>query len=66
MADTTLADPRSVDDQVEWLDSSRIAYGVQDEGPPATLDVNLWTVPADGTGAPTMFLAHATSPAVAR
>lgn len=64
MTDTTLAEPRSVDDQVEWLDGSRIAYGLQDEGPPPTLDVNLWTVPADGGGAPAVFLAHAASPAV--
>jgi hypothetical protein len=66
LADTTLAEPRSVDDQAEWLDASRIAYGLQDEGPPPTLDVNLWTVPADGTGAPALFLAHAASPAVVR
>ncbi len=66
MGDTALAETRSVDDQVEWLDDSRIAYGVQDEGPPPTLDVNLWTVPADGSGAPAMFLAHAASPAVVR
>jgi len=66
MADTALAETRSVDDQVEWLDDSRIAYGLQDEGPPATLDVNLWTLPADGAGAPSLFLAHAASPAVFR
>jgi hypothetical protein len=66
MADATLAETRSVDDQAEWLDNSRITYGLQDQGPPATLDVNLWTVPADGTGTPALFLRHATSPAVVR
>jgi WD40-like Beta Propeller Repeat len=66
MADTTLAETRSVDDQVEWLDGSRIAYGLQDEGPPPTLDVNLWSVPSDGSGTPSIFLKHATSPAVVR
>jgi hypothetical protein len=66
MADTALAEARSIDDQVEWLDASHIAYGLQDEGPPATLDVNLWTVPADGTGKPTVYLAHAASPAAVR
>jgi hypothetical protein len=66
MADTALAETRSVDDQAEWLDGSRLLYGLQDQGPPATLDVNLWTVPADGTGTPSVFLAHATSPAVVR
>jgi len=66
MSDTTLAETRGVDDQAEWLDDARVAYGLQDQGPPATLDVNLWTVPADGTGTPSLFLAHATSPAVVR
>ncbi len=66
MRDTALAETRSVDDQAEWLDDSRIVYGLQDQGPPPTLDVNLWTVPADGSGAPSLFLAHAESPAVAR
>jgi hypothetical protein len=66
MADRALAETRNVDDQVEWLDGSRVLYGLQDEGPPPTLDVNLWTVPAEGGGAPSLFLAHATSPAVVR
>jgi hypothetical protein len=66
MADTALAETRSVDDQVEWLDAGHLAYGLQDEGPPPTLDVNLWTVPADGGGAPAIYLAHAASPAVIR
>jgi WD40-like Beta Propeller Repeat len=66
LADTTLAETRSVDDQAEWLDGARITYGLQDEGPPPTLDVNLWTVPADGSGAPALYLAHAASPAVVR
>ena len=66
MADTTLAETRSVDDQLEWLDGSHVAYGLQDEGPPPTLDVNLWAVPADGSGTPSIFLRHATSPAVVR
>jgi hypothetical protein len=66
LAATALAETRSVDDQVEWLDDSRVLYGLPDEGPPATLDVNLWSVPADGSGAPAEFLAHAASPAVVR
>jgi hypothetical protein len=66
LATTALAETRNVDDQVEWLDDSRVLYGLQDEGPPATLDVNLWAVAADGNGAPSEFLAHAASPAVVR
>jgi hypothetical protein len=66
MVDTALAETRSVDDQVEWLDGSRILYGLQDLGPPPTLDVNLWSAPADGSGTPSLFMAHAASPAVVR
>lgn len=66
MKDTPLAETRNVDDQAEWLDDGHVVYGLQDEGPPPTLDVNLWTVPADGSGAPSKYLAHAESPAVIR
>jgi hypothetical protein len=58
MAETALAETRSIDDQVEWLDDERILYG--------TAKGDVWTVPADGTGAPTKYLAGALSPAVLR
>jgi Tol biopolymer transport system component len=65
-ADSALAETRSVDDQVEWLDGGHVLYGLNDEGPPATLDVNLWELAVDGSAAPARFLAHAASPAVVR
>lgn len=52
-----LAESRSVDDQVEWLDDERIVYG---------LGADLWTVPADGSGTAAIFIAEALSPAVVR
>jgi WD40-like Beta Propeller Repeat len=54
---TPLAETRSIDDQVEWLDESRILYGYQGD---------VWVVPADGSGKPRLYLANALSPAVVR
>lgn len=57
---TTLAETRSVDDQPQWLDATTVAYTFQrDDG------VNeVWTVPADGSGAPRMLIGDAGSLAV--
>lgn len=66
MRDVALPETRSVDDQVEWLDDGHVLYGLNEEGPPATLDVNLWLLSVDGSAGPTKFLAHAASPAVVR
>jgi hypothetical protein len=57
MRETRLAEPRSIDDQAEWLDDDRVLYG---------LDDHVWVVPADGSGAPEQFIATAGSPAVVR
>jgi Tol biopolymer transport system component len=63
MADTELAESRTVDDQAEWLDERTVLYGLP---VPGILDSDIWSVPADGTGTPVKFLAHAASPAVVR
>jgi hypothetical protein len=57
MRETPLAESRSIDDQVEWLDDGQILYG---------LDGQVWAVPADGSGRPRRFLASADSPAAVR
>jgi Tol biopolymer transport system component len=54
---TPLAETRSVDDQVEWLDEGRILYGYQGD---------LWVVQANGSGRPSLYLRNALSPAVVR
>jgi hypothetical protein len=54
---TALAETRSVDDQVEWLDDDRILYGYISD---------IWVVPADGGGEPEIFVRDALSPAVVR
>ena len=57
MTETPLADTAPRDDQIEWLDDDTLLYGVDEE---------IWTQPADGSGAPQRWLAEATSPAVVR
>jgi hypothetical protein len=54
---TPLAETRSIDDQVEWLDDGRILYGHQG---------HVWVVQSDGRGRPRIYLRDALSPAVVR
>jgi hypothetical protein len=56
-ADVALAETRSVDDQLEWRDDHNLLYQFGDD---------VWTVPADGSGAPKLYIKHAGSPAVVR
>jgi hypothetical protein len=63
--ETMLAEERSVDDQVEWLDDRRVIYGLPGEGAAAG-ETNVWAVPADGTGDPALLIEKAWSPAVVR
>jgi hypothetical protein len=65
-AETMLSETRSVDDQVEWLDDQTILYGLPNEARKASPSMDIWAVPADGTGAPRLFLRDADSPAVVR
>jgi Tol biopolymer transport system component len=55
--ETPLADARSVDDQVEWLDDTHVLYAV---------DGAVWAARADGTGEPRRYIARADSPAAVR
>ena len=60
-----LAESRSVDDQVEWLDNDTLIYGLPLAGSDAARS-NVWKVPADGTGKPSILIHDAWSPAVVR
>jgi hypothetical protein len=51
--DHAVAEERSIDDQVEWLDDETLAYS---DGR------DVYTVPADGSGAPEVLVRDATSP----
>ena len=57
MQETALAEMRSVDDQVEWLDDDHVLYG---------LDEQIWTMPADGSGEPVQYAPRGDSPTVVR
>ena len=61
--ETLLAETRSVDDQAEWLDDHQVLYGLSRQGAEGTIS-DIWAVPADGTGAPRVLIAQASSPAV--
>lgn len=61
---TPLAETRSVDDQVEWLDDTHVIYGLP--RPSRTAIVDVWSVPTSGTGRPTLLIREASSPAVVR
>jgi hypothetical protein len=62
---TAVAEPRSVDDQIEWLDDTQVVYGLPraGEGPSAS---DVWVAPADGSGASRVLVPDAWSPAVVR
>jgi hypothetical protein len=62
MAETALAETRSVDDQVEWLDDGHVLYALGDPGGTAATDT--WEVSADGKGTPRLLAHGAFSPAV--
>ena len=53
LKDHPVAEQRSVDDQVEWLDDETLVYS---DG------TNVYTVPADGSGAEQLLVRDATSP----
>jgi hypothetical protein len=59
---TPLAEMRGVDDQVEWLDNTRILYAL----PHGSGSSAVWSVAADGTGEPTLVRVDAYSPTVVR
>ncbi|MBP2265425.1 hypothetical protein J3A64_000889 [Pseudarthrobacter sp. PvP004] len=62
--ETVLAEKRSVDDQIEWLDNQNVLYGLADE----TIggDSNIWKLATDPDSQPSLFIAHAWSPSVVR
>jgi hypothetical protein len=64
--ETELAEARSIDDQVEWLDNSTILYGLSRTGTNGAATSDIWAVPANGAGAPRILVPNAWSPAVVR
>jgi hypothetical protein len=62
LKDHPLTEARTVDDQIEWLDNSTVAYSV-DTGIGAP---SIYAAAADGTGIPRLLIADADSPSVSR
>ena len=60
LAETPLAESRSVDDQAVWLDNQTVAYSLDR---PGTSIYDVWTVQSNGAGQPNVLLEFATSPA---
>ncbi|WP_240643898.1 TolB family protein [Antribacter gilvus] len=58
------AETRNIDDQLAWLDDGTLLYGVPRTEESGVTDV--WSLPADGTGAPAIAVPEAWSPAVVR
>jgi Tol biopolymer transport system component len=63
--ETVLAETRSIDDQVEWLDDETVIYGLP-RGSAGSGASDVWRVPADGSGKPQLLIKDAWSPAVVR
>jgi len=61
--DVALAETRSVDDQVEWLDDNTVLYAIL-RSPVGTAVFDTYRVPADGSGHPELYLKSAWSPSV--
>jgi Tol biopolymer transport system component len=64
LAETVIAERRSIDDQLEWLDDAHVLYSVPRDDQEAGGGTDVWVARADGTGTPQHFLSNAYSPAV--
>ena len=63
---TPLAEKRSVDDQLEWLNDEFVLYTLPDSETRATPVTNVWRIGIDGNTTPELLLKNAYSPAVVR
>lgn len=62
MRETPLAEARSVDDQAAWLDDRTVAYSLPGRAEGSS---DIWSVPADGSGAePRLLVRDASSPSL--
>ncbi|MEY9887110.1 hypothetical protein ABIA31_000736 [Catenulispora sp. MAP5-51] len=61
LAETPLAEQRSVDDQAAWLDDHTVMYAVPQSGGSG---YDVWSAPADGSGKATLLAPNAFSPSV--
>lgn len=62
--ETVLSEPRSVDDQIEWLDDGTLLYGLPRDG--AEGDSDIWQIRTDPSARASLYIEHAWSPSVIR
>jgi hypothetical protein len=63
--ETPLAEKRSVDDQLEWLDNNHVLYSLPEAENGSSASTNIWMAAIDGASAPRLFLKKAYSPSIA-
>jgi hypothetical protein len=66
MQDTPIAERRSIDDQLEWLDANTVLYSVPETANDETPSTEVWMAGLDPSRAPQRLLQKAYSPAVVR
>ena len=66
MQDTPLAEGRSVDDQLAWLDNRYVLYTLPENEIRSSAVTNVWVASIDQNEPPRLFLPAAYSPAVVR
>jgi hypothetical protein len=66
MRETPLAEQRSVDDQLEWLDNDHVLYAVSRHPDGTGAETDVWRTDVTGAAPPARLLANAYSPAVVR
>jgi Tol biopolymer transport system component len=59
LQESSTAEQRLIDDQIEWLDNNHLAYELR---LPDSSKAQVWTVAADGSGQPKQLLLEASSP----
>ena len=62
--ETVLSEPRSVDDQIEWLDDQTLLYGLARDG--AAGDSDIWQINTSPASRSSIYIEHAWSPSVIR
>ncbi|HWP29840.1 MAG TPA: hypothetical protein VFB73_07375 [Chloroflexota bacterium] len=61
-----VAETRSIDDQVEWLDDAHLLYAFGEDGLHRTAATNIWVLAVDEGSPPRVFIPQGYSPAVVR
>jgi hypothetical protein len=59
MTETPLAEKRTVDDQLEWLDNAHVLYALPKDGAASSASTDVWTASAGGDNPPRLFIADA-------